>query len=57
MCSRWKRVQDLSRFTVFDTEGQAGQIRASVLLEQSSNGPKGRARGAVAAGLSRVHAL
>jgi hypothetical protein len=57
MCSRWKRVQDLSRFTVFDTEGQAGQIRASVLLEQSSNGPKGRVRGAVAAGLSRVHAL
>jgi hypothetical protein len=31
--------------------------QAGVLREQSSNGPKGRARGAVAAGLSRVHAL
>ena len=28
-----------------------------MLREQSSNGPKGRARGAVAAGLSRLHAL
>jgi hypothetical protein len=44
MCSRWKREQDLSRFTVFYREGQAGykpdKWQASVLLEQSSNGPK-----------------
>ena len=40
MCSRWKRAQDLSRFTVFDTEVQAGSTEARVLLKNQVNGPR-----------------
>ena len=57
MCSRWKRAQDLSRFTVFDTEVQAGSIRGKGTPEESSEWSKRRARGSVAAGLSRIHSL
>ena len=40
MCSRWKRVQDLSRFTVLIQKSKPDKSEARVLLKNQVNGPK-----------------